>query len=63
MKFNDNNNVFSFISMSFFYMNKDFHSRISFSLNISNYDSIRERIKTKKIDDIVNKMQKLLEFD
>ena len=44
-------------------MNKDFHSRMSFSLNILNYDSIRERIKTEKTDDIVNRMQKLLKFD
>ena len=62
-KFNDNNNVFSFISMFFFYMNKDFHSRISFSSNISNYDSTRERIEAEKIDDIVNRMQKLLKFN
>ena len=49
--------------MFFFYMNKDFHSRMNFSSNISNYNSIRERIETEKIDDIVNKMQKLLKFD
>ena len=62
-KFSDNNNVFSFTSMSFFYMNKDFHSRMSFSSNISNYDLTRERIEAEKIDDIVNRMQKLLKFD
>ena len=44
-------------------MNKDFHSRMNFSPNISDYDSTRERIKVKKIDDIVNRMQKLLKFD
>ena len=44
-------------------MNKDFHSRMSFSLNTSDYDSIRERIKTEKTDDIINRMQKLLKFD
>ena len=49
--------------MFFFYMNKDFHLRMSFSLNISDYDSIRKQIKAKKIDDIVNRMQKLLKFD
>ena len=62
-KFSDNNNVFSFTSMSFFYINKDFHSRMSFSSNISNYDSTRERIEAEKINDIVNRMQKLLKFD
>ena len=36
---------------------------MSFSSNTPNYDSTRERIKVKKIDDIVNRMQKLLEFD
>ena len=36
---------------------------MSFNSDISNYDSIRERIETKKIDDIVNRMQKLLKFD
>ena len=49
--------------MSLFYMNKDFHSRMNFNSNTSNYDSTRERIETKKIDDIVNRMQKLLKFD
>ena len=49
--------------MFFFYMNKDFHSRMNFNSNISNYDSTRERIKARKIDDIMNKMQKLLKFD
>ena len=63
MKFSDNNNVFSFISIFFFYMNKDFHSRMSFSSNISNYNSTRERIETEKINDIVNRMQKLLKFN
>ena len=47
----------------FFYMNKDFHLRMNFSLNIINYNSIRKRIEAEKINDIVNWMQKLLKFD
>ena len=39
MKFNDNNNVFSFTSMFFSYMNKEFYSQMDFNLNILNYDS------------------------
>ena len=46
-----------------FYMNKDFHLRMSFSPNISDYNSTRERIETEKINNIVNQMQKLLKFD
>ena len=44
-------------------MNKDFHSRMNFNSNISNYNLTRERIKAEKINDIVNQMQKLLKFD
>ena len=36
---------------------------MNFSLNISNYDSTREQIETEKIDDIINRMQKLLKFN
>ena len=44
-------------------MNKNFHSQINFNSNISNYDSIHERIKTEKINNIVIKMHKLLKFN
>ena len=36
---------------------------MSFSLNTLNYDLIRKRIEAEKINDIVNRMQKLLKFD
>ena len=36
---------------------------MNFSSNILNYDSTREWIEAEKIDDIVNRMQKLLKFD
>ena len=49
--------------MSFFYMNKDFHSRMSFNSNISDYDLTRKRIEAEKINDIINRMQKLLKFN
>ena len=39
-------------------MNKDFHSRMNFSSNISNNDSIHKQIKTKKIDNIVRDRHK-----
>ena len=55
--------IYSCLSWDFFYMNKDFHSRMNFNSNISNYDLIHERIETEKINDIVNRMQKLLKFD
>ena len=36
---------------------------MNLSSTISNYDSTSERFEVEKIDDIVNRMQKLLEFD
>ena len=36
---------------------------MSFNLNISNYDSTRERIEIGKINNIINRMQKLLKFN
>ena len=36
---------------------------MNFNLNILNYNSTREQIEIKKIDDIVNRMQKLLKFN
>ena len=49
--------------MFFFYINKNFHSQMSFSSNILNYNSTRERIEIKKINNIMNKMQKLLKVN
>ena len=61
-EFSDNNNVSSSTSMSPFYMNKGFHPRMSFSPDTPDYDSTRERIEAGKADDIVNRMQELLEL-
>ncbi len=63
MKFSDNFNTFSTISMIFFYFNKDFHSRMSFDSDTTDYETTRQRIETRKIDDIVTRMSELLIFD
>jgi len=63
MKFSKNFNIFSIILMISFYFNKNFYLRMSFDLNTINYEIIRERLKARKIDDIVVKMKKLLTFD
>ena len=36
---------------------------MNFDLNITSYESTRERLKTRKINDIVTKMKKLLIFN
>ena len=37
-------------------MNKDFHLRMNFNFNISNYNLIRERIEAERIDNIINRI-------
>jgi len=53
MKFSDNFNTFSTILMISFYFNKDFHSRMSFDSDTTDYEMIHQRIEARKIDDIV----------
>ncbi len=63
MKFSKNFNIFLIILMTSFYFNKNFYSRISFDLNITNYEITRTRIKIKKINDIIIKIKELLIFN
>ncbi len=63
MKFNDNFNTFSTILMISFYFNKDFHSRMSFDSDMTDYKTTRQRIETRKINDIIIWMSELLIFD
>ncbi len=46
-----------------FYFNKDFHSRMSFNSDTTDYEMIHQRIETRKINDIVIWMSELLIFD
>ncbi len=63
MKFSDNFNTFSTILMISFYFNKDFHSRMSFNSDTTDYKITRQRIETRKINDIVIQMSKLFIFN
>jgi len=53
MKFSDNFNIFSIISMTSFYFNKEFHPRMSFDSDTTDYETTRERLEARKADDIV----------
>ncbi len=63
IEFSENFNIFSIISMTLFYFNKSFHSRISFDSDTTNYETIYERLKARKADDIIIQMKELLIFD
>jgi len=43
-------------------MNKSFHPRMSFDLDIIEYESIRERLQIARVEDIFNHMNKTLIF-
>ncbi len=61
-EFANNNALFSVIFMIFFFMNKGFHSRMSFDFNFIEYESIRERLQVARVKDIFNYMNKTLTF-
>ncbi len=63
IEFSENFNIFLIISMTSFYFNKSFHSRMSFDSDMTDYKTIRECLEVKKADDIVIWMKELLIFD
>ncbi len=63
MKFSDNFNIFSITLMILFYFNKEFHSRMSFNSDTTDYETTCERLKARKADDIVIWIKELLNFD
>ncbi len=63
MKFSDNFNIFSITAMIFFYFNKEFHSRMSFNSDTTDYETTHERLEARKANDIVIQMKELLNFD
>ncbi len=62
IKFVNNNVLFSIIFLIFFFMNKNFHSCMSFNSDIIKYESIREHLQIAWVKDIFNHMNKTLIF-
>ncbi len=62
IEFVDNNALFSAIFSTSFFLNKDFHSRMSFELDVIEYESSRERLQTTKVENISEHMNKTLKF-
>ncbi len=63
MKFSENFNIFSIISMISFYFNKEFHSRMSFDSDTNDYKITHERLEARKVNDIVIQMKEFLIFN
>ncbi len=62
IEFVDNNALFSVIFSTSFFLNKDFHSRMSFELDTIEYESFRERLQATKVENISEHMNKILTF-
>jgi len=62
IEFIDNNALFSIIFLTSFFLNKDFHSHMSFELNVIEYKSSHERLQTTKVENISEHMNKTLKF-
>ena len=62
IKFVNNNVLSSVIFLIFFFMNKNFHSRMSFDSDIIEYESTRKRLQINRIKNISEQMNKTLIF-
>ncbi len=62
IEFVDNNALFSVIFLIFFFMNKNFHSHMSFNPDIIEYESTRERLQIDQVKNISEQMNKTLIF-
>ncbi len=62
IKFINNNALFLIIFSISFFLNKDFHSHMSFELDVIEYESFRERLQTIKVKNISEYMNKTLKF-
>ncbi len=62
IEFVNNNVLFSVIFLIFFFMNKNFHSCMSFNSDIIKYESIRECLQIDRVKNISEQMNKTLIF-
>ncbi len=62
IKFINNNALFSVIFLISFFLNKDFHSCMSFEFNVIEYESFWKRLQMTKVKNIFEHMNKTLKF-
>ncbi len=62
IEFVNNNILFSIIFLILFFMNKSFHSCMSFNSDIIEYESTHERLQIAQVEDIFDHMNKILIF-
>jgi len=62
IEFVNNNILFSVIFLTLFFMNKSFHSHMSFNSDIIEYEIIRERLHINRVKNISEQINKILIF-
>jgi len=62
IEFVNNNALFSVIFLISFFLNKDFHSHMSFELDTIKYESFRERLQATRVENIFEHINKILMF-
>ncbi len=62
IEFVNNNILFSVIFLILFFMNKSFHSHMSFNSDIIEYESTRERLQINQVKNISEQINKTLIF-
>ena len=62
VEFVDNNIIFFKINIFFFFVNKSYYSRISFSSNNISYNIVYKRLKATKVKNIIETMQNILKI-
>ncbi len=62
IKFVNNNILFLIIFLILFFMNKNFHSHMSFNSDIINYESTREHLQIDQVKNIFEQINKTLIF-
>ena len=63
IEFSENFNIFLIISMTLFYFNKNFHSRMSFNSDTTDYETIHECLEVRKANNIIIWIKELLIFN
>ena len=61
-EFADNNALSSITKLTPFFVNKDFHSRMSFDFDFTLYASTRERLQAVKVENITEIMKNILKY-
>ena len=62
MKFVDNNDVSTIIELISFFINKEYHSRMTFESNLNDYEITRKRLLIKQNEFIDEKMNRIIEY-